>query len=412
MSVQVTVVGGGMITHDQLLPSLYQLQRNGTIGEITICALNGRPLKALAESETLLRAFPGQSFRAFPDFSKELDAFHPELFREVLGRMPARNIVVVAVPDNQHFDTIMAALRANQHVLTVKPLVLKASEAAEVEREAFARGLFVGIDYHKRFDDRNLIARPKYRQGLFGEFKLGSAVLFEKWYYRHSNFQNWCTVERSDAFTYIGCHYVDLVHFITGLLPTSVSVYGVRDRYPNGNEGYLWTDARVVWSNGACLNVQNALGFPDATPGSNTQAMTLYCSQGDTGGLISHSDQYRGLKYSYIEAPQGPGATQYSELNTDYFQYVDLGGPGLAAVGYGYRSVEAIVRAAIQVEAAGSLEDRQKAIKSIDQIGIIPTPSNSRFNELVVEAGRLSLLNNGREAIIDHDGATPVRLRD
>jgi glucose-6-phosphate 1-dehydrogenase len=29
----VTVIGGGMITHDQLLPSLYQLQREGTIGE-------------------------------------------------------------------------------------------------------------------------------------------------------------------------------------------------------------------------------------------------------------------------------------------------------------------------------------------------------------------------------------------
>jgi len=39
---QVLIVGGGMITHDQLLPSLYQLQRKGRIGEISVCALNGR----------------------------------------------------------------------------------------------------------------------------------------------------------------------------------------------------------------------------------------------------------------------------------------------------------------------------------------------------------------------------------
>ena len=78
----------------------------------------------------------------------------------------------------------------------------------------------VGVEYHKRFDDRSLMARRKYRAGLFGEFRLGTACLMEKWYYRHSNFQNWCTTENSDAFTYIGCHYVDLVHFITGLLPT------------------------------------------------------------------------------------------------------------------------------------------------------------------------------------------------
>jgi predicted dehydrogenase len=407
---QVAIIGGGMITHDQLLPSLYQMQRSGAIGEISVCALRGRPLKALAESETIRRAFPERGFRPFPDYSKDLDTDYPALYREVLAGLPPRNIAVVAVPDNQHFETIMAALAANQHVLTVKPLVLKASEAEEIERESFARGLLVGVDYHKRFDDRSLMARLRYRQGMFGEFKLGTANLFEKWYYRHSNFQNWCTVERSDAFTYIGCHYVDLVHFITGLLPESVSLYGVRDRYPNGNEGFLWTDARVIWSNGACLNVQNGLSFPDAAPGTNTQGMTLYCATKETGGLIEHSDQYRGLKYSYTETPNGAGATQFAEPSPDYFQYLDFGGPGLVPVGYGYRSVEAIVRAAIQVEQAGSLEARQQAIKSIDETGIVPTPANSRYNELVVEAGRLSLMNGGREAVIDHNTAS-VRLR-
>ena len=60
-----------------------------------------------------------------------------------------------------------------------------------------------------------MMARMRYRDGKFGEFKLGTACLLEKWYYRNSNFQNWCTVENSDAFTYIGCHYGDLVAFIT-----------------------------------------------------------------------------------------------------------------------------------------------------------------------------------------------------
>ena len=98
---------------------------------------------------------------------------------------------------------------------------------------------------------------------------------------------------------YIGCHYVDLVHFVTGLLPSAVSVYGVLDELPNGKQGYLWTDARVLWENGACLNVQNSLSFPDAAPGPNTQGMTLYCTGGGRGALIDHSDQYRGIAYSF-----------------------------------------------------------------------------------------------------------------
>ena len=394
---QVLVVGGGMITHDQLLPSLYQMQRQGRIGEISVCALNRRTILALAEAEGLRAAFPGQSFRQYPE-GGDLDRAHPDLYRELIERLPPRQIVMVAVPDQMHYDVIMTALRHDQHVCTVKPLVLRHAQALEIEREAFRRGLVVGVEYHKRFDDRSLMARRKYRDGLFGEFKLGTACLLEKWYYRHSNFQNWMTVENSDAFTYIGCHYVDLVHFITGLLPVAVSLYGIRDKFPNGKEGWLWTDARVIWNNGACLNVQNALGFPDGAPGTNTQGLTMYCRGENDGALLHHSDQYRGLKYGYTRASGDPGSTIYAEPSPDYLQYVDLGGPGLAPVGYGYRSVEHIVANCLRVEAeADTLERRQALLRELDAAGVMATPANSSYNELVLEAGRESI---GREGAL------------
>jgi predicted dehydrogenase len=306
--------------------------------------------------------------------------------------MPPRQIVIAAVPDQLHFDVIMTALDHDQHICAVKPLVLRHKQAVEIEQKARSKNLVVGVEYHKRFDDRSLMARRKYREGLFGEFRLGTARLMEKWYYRHSNFQNWCTTENSDAFTYIGCHYVDLIHFITGLLPTRVSVYGIPDRYPNGKEGYLWTDARVIWNNGACLNVQNSLSFPDAAPGTNTQGLTMYCQGPDKGALLDHSDQYRGLKYSYIDGV-------YAEPSPDYFQYVDLGGKGLTPVGYGYRSIEYIVKKCIEVESADPAA-RPAMLRQIDEAGIMATPANSSYNERVIEAGRESILNGGRDVAI------------
>ncbi len=407
---RVAVIGGGMIVHDQILPSLYQLQRLGVIGEIAICAQHGRTTRALAEAETLRNAFPGQTFRAFPDAAADPDLAHPELWRAVVADLPPRNLVVMALPDPLHFECVMTVLERQQHVLAVKPLALTAAHSLAIERAARERGLVVGIEYHKRFDDRSLMARSLFRAGRFGEFRLGTACLLEKWYYRHSNFQNWCTTEFSDAFTYIGCHYVDLVHFITGLLPVSVSVYGIRDRYPNGKEGFLWTDARVIWNNGACLNVQNALGFPDDAPGTNTQGLTLYCSGGDRGAWLEHSDQYRGLRYCYTARPDVAGATVFAEPSPDYFQYLDLGGPGLVPSGYGYRSIDFIIRAVIRVESAAPGE-REDLLRRFDADGILATPSNSRYNELVIEAGRLSLLDAGREAVIDYGETPSVHLR-
>jgi len=364
-SPDVLIVGGGMIVHDQILPSLCHLQRLGRIGEITVCARRSETLRALTEAPTLQRAFPGQKWRSTL-----------EPFAHAIRQMEPRNIVFVAVPDQLHHEVIMEALGRDRHVCTVKPLVLEHRHGIEIAEEARRRGLLVAIDYHKRFDDRSLMARRAYREGRFGEFRLGTACLLEKWYYRRSNFQNWMTTEHSDAFTYIGCHYVDLVHFITGLMPVAVSVYGIRDRFPNGAEGYLWTDARVIWENGGCLNVQNALGYPDAAPGGNTQGLTMYCQGREDGGLIAHSDQYRGVKYSYAEPPS------YAEPSPDYFQYVEWDGPGLAPTGYGYRSIEQMVSAAVRGQLDG---------------GLLATAENSGFNDRVIEAARESLREGGKE---------------
>lgn len=404
---QVALIGGGMIAHDQILPSLFHLQRQGVIGELSVCAQHGRTVRALADAPAIRKAFPTQTFRSFP---ADDSGPHPNLYKSVLADLPPRQIAVIALPDQLHYEAVRTALELNQHVICVKPFVLNARQSEELEREAKSRGLLIGVEYHKRFDDRSLMARRRYRDGLFGEFKLGCAVLMEKWYYRHSNFQNWCTSENSDAFTYIGCHYVDLVHFITGLLPVSVSVYGIKDRYPNGKEGYLWADARVVWNNGACLNVQNSLSFPDAAPGTNTQGLTMYCSGGDTGAWLQHDDQYRGLRYAYVRNPGGPGATQFAEPSPDYFQYVDLGGPGLAPVGYGYKSIDFLVRECLRLEAAPA-DARGKLLEAIDETGVVATPANSRFNELVMEAGRLSILNGGKEVLIEYGEKPGVRFR-
>jgi len=407
----VTIVGGGMITQVQVLPSVYQLQRLGLVGEINISALNAAPLKALAEDETLRKAYPGQKFNAYPDFNKvdPGEAF-PDLFAEVLESMAPRNIVFVALPDQIHYMAIKKALECNQHVVTVKPLVLKYDQAIELEHLAFQKGLFVGVEYHKRFDDRALMARQAYRKGNFGEFKIGQATMIEPYYYKDSNFQNWCTCENTDFFTYVGCHYVDQVAFITGMKPVEVSVHGIVDKYPNGNDGYLWTDGRVIWENGASLSVLDAIGYPNDAPGGNHQGLRMFCKGDSDACLVIHDDQDRGLKHCFNKPIDGK---RYHEPSPDYFKLLYRGGEGLEPVGYGYRSIEALIRAAARVNEAGdNLAARQAVIRKIDGEGVLATPANSSYNELVIEAARLSIRNNGRPAIIEYGDNPKVKFKE
>ncbi|OGS43205.1 MAG: hypothetical protein A2539_08590 [Elusimicrobia bacterium RIFOXYD2_FULL_34_15] len=319
-----------------------------------------------------------------------------------MASMEPHQAVIVAIPDHQHYSTVIEALENNQHVLCAKPLVLKYEHTLEIEQLAFEKGLFVGVEYHKRFDRRALLAKRHYSLGHFGKFVMGEAKMIEPYYYRYSNFQNWFTTDKTDPFVYVGCHYVDLVYFITGLKPVEISVSGVKGKFPNGNEGFLWANGRVVYENGAILSVIDGLGYPDDGAGSNEQCLKMFCEGKGKTGLIDHDDQFRGVIHSYIKEGIGCAGSFYNYINPDFFRLAPWEGKGYKPVGYGYESVAASINTIYNIanETAGlskdkSLIKRRKMIKDIDEKALIATPNNSYINELVTEAARMSILNDG-----------------
>ena len=416
-SIDVTIVGGGMITHDLLLPCTYHLQRLGVVRDINVCALNSHPLQALKESAEIRGAFPGQDFTPYPPLDSSPSESFPDLYKEVLAEMEPRHAVVIAMPDQLHYPVILEALKHDQHVLCVKPLVQKYAHAVEVEGLAREKGLFIGVEYHKRWDVRALMARRSYRTGHFGEFMMGEAKMIEPYFYRFSNFQNWFTVDNSDPFTYVGCHYVDLVCFITGLRPVAVSVSGVKGEFPNGNEGYMWANGRVIFENGAILSVTDGLGYPDEGAGSNEQCLTMFCEGEGKTGMIKHNDQFRGVTHCYLEGIGCAGST-FNFVSPDFYRLVPWQGAGAKPVGYGYESVANILNRIQAIEAAvaglgevESLEKRRAMIQETDEQGLIATPANSSVNELVMEAARLSLSLDGDQVNIVYGENPHVEAR-
>jgi predicted dehydrogenase len=410
-TLDVTIIGGGMIVTDLILPSVFQMQRTGMVGAIHVCDRSNAPLKALSENAELRKAFPGQEFVAHPSLSAPADKVFPDQFAEVLAATRPRQVVIVAVPDQMHYQMVKAALLADQHVLCVKPLVLSYAHAVEIERLALERGLYVGVEYHKRFDRRALVARTLYAEGRFGTFVMGEAKLIEPYYYRYSNFQNWFVCEKTDPFVYVGCHYVDLVYFITGLKPVAVSVSGVKGRFPNGNEGYLWANGRVRYENGALMSISAGLGYPNEGAGSNDQALVMYCEGNGKSGLIQHDDQDRGVRHSYAEGT-GCGGSVYNYVSPDFFRMVQWEGKGLKPVGYGVDSVVANVETMVRMEReTTSLEQRQAVIRAVNDAGLLATPANSFINELVVEAARLSIVADGEWVNIVYGNQPHVEKR-
>ena len=226
--------------------------------------------------------------------------------------------------------------------------------------------------------------------------------MIEPYFYRHSNFQNWFTTDQTDPFVYVGCHYVDLVYFMTDLKPVAVSVSGVKGKFPNGNEGFLWANGRVRFENDALLSVIDGFGYPDDGAGSNEQCLTLFFEGKGKTGLVKHNDQFRGVSHCYVD-DQSQGQKRFHFVNPDFYRLVPWEGPGYRPTGYGFDSVANNLRTIhrIEKEVGGMTETdalarRRELLKEIDSLGVIATPANSYINELVHEAARLSILNEGR----------------
>ena len=104
--------------------------------------------RTMAENKILHDAFPGHTFKAYPDYKVVSDSeLFPELYQDIIKDMTPRNIVFIALPDQMHYKAIVFALENDQHVLCVKPLTLKHDESIEIQKLAHEKGLFVGVEY-------------------------------------------------------------------------------------------------------------------------------------------------------------------------------------------------------------------------------------------------------------------------
>ena len=125
--VDVLVVGGGMISREVVLPTVFQEQKYGRVGNISISSLTGDII------EELQGMFP--QFKGYPD-----PAIHgttekyPDMFKKAIADLPENAVVIVATPDHLHTPVIKAAIAAGKHVIVEKPLCLKVEEAHEIIR--------------------------------------------------------------------------------------------------------------------------------------------------------------------------------------------------------------------------------------------------------------------------------------
>lgn len=144
---------------------------------------------------------------------------------EKLLEATALDILVVATPDHVHHRSILAALDRGVNVFAEKPMTTSVDSAQEIVKTADRKGLFVGVDFHKRFDPASILLREQFRSGKAGDLLYVSGSI-ENRVDIPTEWLRWSS--ETSPIWFLGCHYIDLCRFVTGTSVTEVFAVGRR----------------------------------------------------------------------------------------------------------------------------------------------------------------------------------------
>ena len=166
-----------------------------------------------SRAETLAGAFPGSEAGS--------------RFDDVLDRGDI-DVVSIASFDDAHFDQVMRALRAGKHVFVEKPLCRTADELTRIRAALEANSsLHLASNLVLRGADLYRWLRDEIAAGAFGEiYAFDGDYLYGR---LHKITEGW----RSETDDYSvmlggGIHMIDLMLWLTGQRPVSVSAVGNR----------------------------------------------------------------------------------------------------------------------------------------------------------------------------------------
>ena len=331
--VKLALVGTGMFGGDVHARAYADLQRSGIgpqLGRVgldhwsrdfaplrfELAAVAARTEASATKAAELFHRRAGATPRTYFGESPWLD---------ILRDFPDLDVVAIATPDHLHTPAILAALNAGAHVLTEKPMCLEIWEADQIIETAVRKDRIVAVDMHKRYDPDHLRVAADIKNRI-GDPLYGVAYLEEPLEVSTSTFK-W--VERSDPFSYVGPHWVDLICHYYGSKPVALSAVGQKKRLiRQGINAFDAVQVRVEFDNGMSIHFHNNWITPPDFEGPVNQGHELV----GTEGKVESDQQYRGFRWW----SQGGGSRT---ANNHFTREVKRPDGSSAYIGYGIDSL-------------------------------------------------------------------------
>jgi len=372
------VAGRGAGTDGTVLPTLMQAQARGAIGEIMVAATTRDSVEMLQGKLAELNTRLGTQVqvRGYPTGGER----DPSAYQRALEELPRPACAIVVVPDHLHASITADVIRAGVHPLVVKPLTPTVREAQELINLAEAGDIYGAVEFHKRHDESNLLLRQALADGRLGT-PCYVTVEYSQRRMIWGVFGSW--VKKTNIFQYLGVHYVDLIHFLTGARPLRVLATG-QPHDPELGEGpdFDAIQAMVEWEDPRSKRpfistIVTSWVDPDSTSAFSDQKITVVGTQ----GRYQADQKHRGVQM--VTQQQGG----VDDVNPYFCQTYVGADDNLGVHGYGPASINQFL-ADVRDLTSGRRQRREL-------VGKRPSFQDALASTAVVEAVNYSLSVGG-----------------
>ena len=381
--LNILVVGAGMYVSGRgtdgvgtVLPALVQASKKGSVDQIYVAATSPESIKQLQEKLTQTNQLLGadNNVTGYPTDSPD-----NESYKQAIQEGHQIDCAIVSVPDHLHYKVTNDLMNAGIHVMVVKPLAPTVQEVKDLIHTAKQNNVYGVVEFHKRFDKANLrfksiiesqqIGDPLYFHVEFSQKKLIPQTVFQKW------------VQNSNIFQYLGIHYADMIHFLTGAKPKRVLALGQKNLLASQDiDTYDAIEAIIEWE----------------APSKKTFVSTILTNWVDPNSKSAMSDQQIkviGTKGRFTSDQKNRG----NELITDdagiesinpYFSafYPDISGEHQIFDGYGPESIWQFLEDVKAVKTGAAVDSKS---------GLRATFEDALVSTMILEAVNSSLEGNG-----------------
>lgn len=409
MSVNALMIGTGEYTtgyvHGKAASSdkgagvvaltLMDLRRRGRVDRLAMAGTNGTKFPGIRQH---LQQCIGDVYR---DMDLSLDSFPAddvpqdvEAYRTALEQFNPGDVCVVFTPDDTHFQIALDAVNQGCHVLVAKPLVKTVEEHLQLAHAAQQNNVLVAMEVHKRWDPIYVDARDRIR-GL-GDFSFFQSYMSQP-KSQLDTFRSWAGMS-SDISYYLNAHHVDFHAWAVAAFAKPVRVKA---------------SAATGWAEGRGISTEDTITLVVdwVNTASGHQATGIYTSSWIAPKADVHSQQrffYMGHEGEVTVDQAHRGYTVatdkhgFASANPLFMKYTpDASGRFAGQTGYGYRSIEAFIDAALAVRTG------QRSVESYSEE--LATIGDTLAVTAILEAGRRSLDDGGAAIQIDYDDNGAIR---